>query len=76
MKSARKHDTKNRHLPGLLRLGAERSFEEMRERQRVASMPGLVAGVYDKWDRLQGQGRSRTADGIAAASVSTALRCV
>ena len=32
----------------------------MRERQRLACMPGLVAGVYDKWDRLQGQGRSRT----------------
>ena len=59
-----------------LRFGAERSFEEMRERQRLACMPGLVAGVYDKWDRLQGQGRSRTADGISAASVSTALRCV
>ena len=29
--------------------------------KRLASMPGLVAGVYDKWDRLQGQGRSRTA---------------
>ena len=26
-----------------LRFGAERSFEDMRERQRVASMPGLVA---------------------------------
>lgn len=28
--------------------------------KRLACMPGLVVGVYDKRDRLQGQGRSRT----------------